>query len=80
VNGAAAAERARPGMARWLGTAGAALVVLGLLAHAFGWDALLWIPAAVLESVRDYPETYGIVALGVLLMVLARLVGGRRRE
>ena len=46
----------------------------------FGWDALLWIPVAVLESVRASPETYGIVALGVLLMLLARLVGGRRRD
>jgi hypothetical protein len=67
-------------MARWLWTAGAALVVLGLLAHVFGWDALLWIPAAALESVRGNPETYGIVALGVLLMVLARLIGARQRR
>jgi hypothetical protein len=67
-------------MARWLGTAGAALVALGLAAHLFGWDALLWIPVAVVETVRDHPETYGIVALGVLLMVLARLVGGRRHR
>jgi hypothetical protein len=66
-------------MARWLWTAGAALVALGLLAHVFGWDALLWVPIAALETVQESPETYGVVALGVLLMVLARLIGGRRR-
>ncbi len=67
-------------MARWLWTAGAALVALGLAAHVFGWDALLWIPVAAVETVRSSPETYGVVALGLLLMVLARLVGGRRRR
>jgi hypothetical protein len=67
-------------MARWLWTAGAALVALGLAAHFFGWDALLSIPVAVVDTVRAYPETYGIVALGVLLMVLARSIGGRRRR
>lgn len=67
-------------MARWLWTAGAALVALGLAAHLFGWDALLSVPMALVETVQAYPETYGIVALGVLLMVLARLIGGRRRD
>ena len=67
-------------MARWLWTAGAVLVALGLAAHVFGWDALLSIPAAVVDTVREAPETYGVVALGVLLMVLARLIGGRRRD
>ncbi len=67
-------------MARWLWTAGAALVMLGLAAHVFGWDALLSIPLALVETVQSSPETYGIVALGVLLMVLARLIGGRRRD
>ena len=67
-------------MARWLWTAGTALVALGLLAHLFGWDALLAIPEAVADTVRASPETYGVVALGVLLMVLARLIGGRRRR
>jgi hypothetical protein len=61
-----------------LWTAGALLVALGLAAHLFGWDALLAVPVSVLETVRSSPETYGLVALGVLLMVLARLVGGRR--
>jgi hypothetical protein len=67
-------------MARWLWTAGAALVMLGLAAHVFGWDALLSIPLALVETVQSSPETYGIVALGVLLMVLARLIGGRRQD
>lgn len=66
-------------MATWLWTAGAALVALGLAARVFGWDALLSIPVAVLDTVRSDPETYGVVAFGVLLMVLARLLGGRRR-
>jgi hypothetical protein len=64
-------------MARWLWTIGATLVALGLGAHAFGWDALLWVPAAIIEAVRSDPETYGVVALGVALMVLARLIGRR---
>lgn len=67
-------------MARWLWTAGAALVALGLAAHLFGWDALLSVPMALVDTVRSSPETYGIVALGVLLMLLARLIGGRRRD
>jgi hypothetical protein len=64
-------------MARWLWTIGAALVALGLGAHLFGWDALLWVPAAIIEAVRSDPETYGVVALGVALMVVARLMGRR---
>ncbi len=67
-------------MSRWLWTAGAALVALGLAAHVFGWDTLLWVPVALVETVQSSPETYGIVALGVLLMVVARLIGGRRRD
>ncbi len=67
-------------MSRWLWTAGAVLVALGLAAHIFGWDALLWVPVALMETVQSSPETYGIVALGVLLMVVARLIGGRRRD
>jgi hypothetical protein len=66
-------------MSRWLWSAGTMLVVLGLAAHLFGWDALLWVPAMVLEAVRSDPETYGVVALGLLLMAVARLLG-RRRE
>ncbi|MBD0270918.1 MAG: hypothetical protein ICV73_03215 [Acetobacteraceae bacterium] len=64
-------------MSKWLWTAGAALVALGLAAQVFGWDALLWIPIAAVETVRENPETYGVVALGLILMVLARLIGRR---
>jgi hypothetical protein len=67
-------------MARWLWTAGTALVALGLAARVFGWDALLWIPVAAVETVRSDPGTYGVVAVGLLLMVAARLIGGRRRR
>jgi hypothetical protein len=66
-------------MSRWLWSVGAMLVVLGLAAHFFGWDALLWVPAMAIEAVRLEPETYGVVAVGLLLMAVARLVG-RRRE
>lgn len=65
-------------MSRWLWTAGSILVALGLAAHVFGWDALLWVPEAVADAVRSSPETYGLVAAGLALMVLARLVGRRR--
>ena len=66
-------------MSRWLWSVGFLLVVLGLAAHVFGWDTLLWVPTMALEAVRSDPETYGLVALGLLLMIVARLVG-RRRE
>ena len=66
------------GMAALLWSLGSLLVVLGLAAHFLGWDALLAIPLALLEAVRADPETYGVVALGVLLMLLARLSGRRR--
>jgi len=79
-------------MARWLWSTGAALVAIGLTAHLFGWgallwvwdvlfwiwDALLWTSAAAFEAIRSDPATYGVVALGVALMVLARLIGRRR--
>ena len=64
-------------MARWLSSLGALLVLLGLAAHAFGWDSLLWIPRAALDAVRADPATTGVVALGLLLMLLARLFGRR---
>jgi hypothetical protein len=51
--------------------------MLGLAASVFGWDALFWIPSAILEAVRAAPETYGVIAVGVLLMVVARLIGRR---
>ena len=64
-------------MARWLWSIGAMLVGLGVAANLLGWDALLWIPAAVFNAVRSDPETYGVIALGVLLMAAARLMGRR---
>jgi hypothetical protein len=65
-------------MSKWLWSLGALLVALGLAAHLFGWDALLWIPSAAIEAVRSEPDTYGVVAIGILLMFLARLFGRRR--
>jgi hypothetical protein len=64
--------------ARLLWSVGFLLVALGLAAHLFGWDALLRIPLAAIEIVRSHPWTYGVVAVGVVLMVVARLLGRRR--
>ena len=66
-------------MARLLWSAGVLLVALGLAAQEFGWDALLWLPMAAVEVARSNPETYGLVAVGVVLMLVARLLGRRRR-
>ena len=65
-------------MAHLLWSAGAILVALGLAAHLFGWDALMWIPEAILDALREDPKTYGVIALGVVLMAIARLVSRRR--
>ncbi|TCZ66649.1 hypothetical protein [Roseicella aquatilis] len=65
-------------MARWLWSLGALLVAVGLAAHVFGWANLLWIPEAAIAAIREAPETYGLVALGALLMLVARLIGRRR--
>jgi hypothetical protein len=65
-------------MARWLWSLGALLVVVGLAAQVFGWDTLLWIPEAVIDAIRAAPATYGVVALGALLMLVARLIGRGR--
>jgi hypothetical protein len=65
-------------MAHLLWSAGAILVALGLAAHLFGWNALLWIPEAILDALREDPKTYGVIALGLVLMVIARLVSRRR--
>ncbi len=62
------------GMARLLWTIGGLLVTLGLAARIFGWDALLWLPEAAVAAVREDPATYGLVALGLVLMVLAGLI------
>jgi hypothetical protein len=60
--------------ARILYTLGVLLVLLGLAAHLLGWDALLWLPEAAVAAVRENPATYGLVALGIALMVLAGLI------
>lgn len=65
-------------MAHLLWSAGAILVALGLAAHLFGWNALLWIPEAILDALREDPKTYGVIALGLVLMAIARLVARRR--
>jgi len=67
-----------------LWTIGLWLVLLGVAAHWFGWDALLWFPrtmldwlawapSALLDAVREAPATLGLVALGLLLMVVAKM-------
>ncbi len=67
-------------MARLLWSVGALLVALGLAAQVFGWDALLWLPVAAVEVARANPETYGLVAVGVVLAAAARLLRRRRRR
>lgn len=62
-------------MARWLSSLGGLLVMLGLAAHVFGWETLRWIPEAAIAAIRADPETYGVVALGLALMLLARVIG-----
>jgi hypothetical protein len=61
-----------------LGSVGALLVALGIAAQVFGWDTLLWLPRAAWEAVVLHPGTYGLIALGILLMVAARIFGQRR--
>jgi hypothetical protein len=68
---------------------GVFLVALGIAAHVVGWDALLWIPrfafdallwipAAVVDAVLSSPATFGLIALGFVLMVTASVIGRRR--
>lgn len=68
---------------------GVFLVALGIAAYVVGWDALLWlpravldslfwVPAAILDAVSASPATFGVIALGVALMVFARMKGRRR--
>lgn len=64
-------------MVRLLWSAGGLLVTLGIAALVFGWDALLWLPTAAVEMAVEYPETYGLIAGGIVLMVLARALGRR---
>jgi hypothetical protein len=64
-------------MSRSLWSLGTMLVMLGIAASMFGWDALLWVPRAALDAVQNNPGTYGVIAAGILLMVVARMIGGR---
>ena len=68
---------------------GILLVAIGIAAHAVGWDTLLWLPRAALDSlvwvpetlidaVRAAPGTFAVIALGVVLMVVARVMGRRQ--
>jgi hypothetical protein len=64
-------------LAKILGSAGGLLLSLGIAALVFGWDTLLWLPMAALEMAVERPETYGLIAGGIVLMVLARALGRR---
>lgn len=68
-------------LARRLQMVGVALLVVGLAAHVFGWGWLLWLPelvvdagVAFVESIRHEPLTYGLIAVGLVLIVAARLL------
>jgi hypothetical protein len=76
-------------MSARLWSAGVFLVAIGIAAHVVGWDALLWIPRvvmdalawvplAVMDAIHTSPLTAGVIALGVVLMVAARIIGRRR--
>ena len=67
---------------------GVFLVAIGVAAHVVGWDALLfvpqvlldslaWLPMAAVDAVRASPGTWALVAAGVGLMVVARAMGRR---
>ncbi|MFC7551178.1 hypothetical protein ACFQU7_01020 [Pseudoroseomonas wenyumeiae] len=79
-------EKLMPGR---LWSLGVFLVALGIAAYVVGWDALLWVPrvvldsliwvpSAILDAVSTSPATFGVIALGVVLMVFARMKGRRR--
>ncbi|MBI0433871.1 hypothetical protein [Roseomonas sp. KE0001] len=65
-------------MAARLWFIGSLLVALGLAARMLGWDVLLWIPQTVMDVIREDPATSGVITLGIVLMVIARLIGQRR--
>jgi hypothetical protein len=64
-------------VAKLMWSAGSLLVMLGLAALVFGWDMLLWLPTAAIDMAKANPETYGLIGAGVMLMVVARLLGRR---
>ena len=68
-------------LSRRLQTLGVALLLLGLAAHTFGWDMLWWVPQTAAEALHAFlaalsanPLTYGLIAAGLALIVLARLI------
>ncbi|MBP0447293.1 hypothetical protein J8J14_21200 [Roseomonas sp. SSH11] len=76
-------------MSSKLWSLGILLVALGIAAHVVGWDVLLWlpmtiadslfwVPMAIIDAVSASPATFGIVALGVVLMIVARFMGRHR--
>lgn len=76
-------------MSARLWSLGVFLVALGIAAHVVGWDfllwlprmvmdSLLWVPAELVDAIRTSPATFGLIALGVVLMIVASVVGRRR--
>jgi hypothetical protein len=68
-------------LARRLQMVGVVLLLVGLAAHAFGWDALMWVPQLLGDAVRAFvaaitwdPLTYGLIAAGLGLIVVARVL------
>jgi hypothetical protein len=77
-------------MSARLWSLGVLLVALGIAATVVGWDAILWLPRFVLDSLawvpgavigaaRDSPITVAVIAAGILLMLLATLLRRRGR-
>ncbi|MBE9606283.1 hypothetical protein IAI18_15575 [Acetobacteraceae bacterium H6797] len=75
-------------MSARLGSIGALLVAIGIVAYVIGWDALLWIPRAVMDSLvwlpnaladafHSAPWAFGIIAVGVVLMLVSRMMERR---
>ncbi|MCR0980948.1 hypothetical protein [Roseomonas populi] len=76
--------------ARALWSLGILLVAVGVAAHAVGWeellwfprwvlDSLFWVPMALMDAVASAPLAFAVIALGVVLMVVSRIIG-RSRE
>ena len=71
-------------VARRVQMLGVVLLLLGLAAHTFGWDLLMWVPHAFVDGIQAFmlnltrdPLTYGLIAAGLLLIVAARVMGRR---